>query len=455
MIEKMWEILTTFTEESQRAVLDKCDELGFDIKRGIVSLDESFINLTAARHILADAIEKRKLIQLPFTVQKVLLSHLESISRSMSSLIGGSDEVVNLANYIEQLNTAIWQYGLHNLSDELLGFLNKMNQLKNEELEIDRIRRELKLAVAQKKTLETLLTDANKSVESLRILVVQSDESTKKTENNLENATKSSQNAAALVANIQQNDTTAAQLLASTKTSNAEVTALEPKIKEFYSQVDQYRTTMNSTSEQAQQIVQENKKTTGDLITNLQSLEDQIKDTIQKATGFGLFGSFQTRQLALAKSKRYWAGALVILVLASLAITYYVISMHTEFNVTFYLKLSLSLPLIYAIAFCSVQYGRERKLEEEYAFKANISLSLVPYKDLVEKIVNEEQVGEREKYTAFIIDAITKVYTSPTDKIFETEHKPNSDQSDSLKQLGKLMDSFVKLFEPLLKALKH
>jgi hypothetical protein len=455
MIEKMWEILTTFTEESQKAVLDKCTELGFDIKRSIVPLDESFINLNAARHILTDAIEKRKLIQLPITVQKILITHLESISRATSSLLTGADEVENLAGSIEQLNSAIWQYGLHNLSDEVLGFLSKMNQLKSQELEIDRIRRELKSAIAQKKALENLLSEANESIKNLKNIEVVSDESTKKTESNLENATKASQNAAALVANIQQNDTTAAQLLASTKTSNAEVTALEPKIRDFYGQVDQYRATINSTSEQAQQIVDSNKKTTDDLIGNLQNLEDQIKVTIQKATGFGLFGSFQTRQLALAKSKRYWALALVCLVLASLAITYFVISMHTEINVTFYLKLSLTLPLIYAISFCTVQYGRERKLEEEYAFKANISLSLVPYKDLIEKIVNENQPGEREKYTAFIIDAITKVYTSPTDKIFEAEHKTHSGLADPLKELGKVLETVMKPLEPLIKALKH
>src|SRR5438874_3995807 len=36
------------------------------------------------------------------------------------------------------------------------------------------------------------------------------------------------------------------------------------------------------------------------------------------------------------------------------------------YNAAFYLKLSISVPLIYAIAFCNVQYSRERRLEEEY-----------------------------------------------------------------------------------------
>ena len=106
----MWEILTTLTEESQQAALSKCKELGLDPNRGVVSLDESFINLNSARSILMDAIEKKKLIQLPITVQKTLISYLEAISKYQAGLTTGTT-VVNLVNAIEQLNAAIWQYG--------------------------------------------------------------------------------------------------------------------------------------------------------------------------------------------------------------------------------------------------------------------------------------------------------------------------------------------------------
>ena len=455
MIEKIWDILTTFTEPVQKAALDKCAELGFDTNRGLVSLDESFINLNSTRQILADSIEKRKLIQLPITVQKSIFSHLESISQSLTNLLNGKDEVVNLTNYIEQLNVAIWQYGLHNLSDQVLGYLDKMNQLKNQELELARLKRDLEATLAQKSALEGLLNDAKQAVGDLNSLVEQSQEAAIEAANNLNNTGTASQNAAALVANIQQNDTTAAQLLASTKTSNAEVTAIEPKIKEFYSQTDQYKTKMTATSEQAQKIIEENKKSTDELITQLEELENKIKDQIQKATGFSLFHSFQTRQIELATSKKFWVWAIILLVVASLGVSIFVITTTSSFDVAFYVKLSMSLPLIYAIAFCTVQYGRERKLEEEYAFKSNISISLVPYKELVEKLVNEEQVGEREKFTSFIIDAITKVYTSPTDKIFDGEHKPKSSSPDTLKQLEKSIEALVKPLEPLIKALKH
>ena len=59
-----------------------------------------------------------------------------------------------------------------------------------------------------------------------------------------------------------------------------------------------------------------------------------------------------------------------------------------EYNAAFFLKLSISIPLIYGIAFCNVQYARERRLEEEYAFKSNISISLDPYQKLVGGLVD-------------------------------------------------------------------
>ncbi|MGC2828707.1 MAG: hypothetical protein WB994_03640 [Candidatus Acidiferrum sp.] len=120
-LSQIWSISTTLTEEAVAAALKKCKDAGFDQNRGLVPLRESFVNLLSAGGVLEDAIEKQKLVQLPITVQKELLTNLQTISKSLQGLSDGTDEVVNLANSIEVLNTAIWKYGLHNLSDEVLG----------------------------------------------------------------------------------------------------------------------------------------------------------------------------------------------------------------------------------------------------------------------------------------------------------------------------------------------
>jgi hypothetical protein len=154
----------------------------------------------------------------------------------------------------------------------------------------------------------------------------------------------------------------------------------------------------------------------------LGELEGRIRESIERATGYTLFHSFQKRQLDIARSKRLWGYALGALVAISLiASGFFIWSLQfvQAYNAAFYLKLSISVPLMYAIAFCNVQYSRERRLEEECAFKSNISISLEPYQKLVEKLVDKTKPEEQAKYTAFVIDSVSRVFTSPTERIFE------------------------------------
>ena len=91
------------------------------------------------------------------------MTTLEAISKSLTGLINSADEVVNLVNAIEQLNTAIWRYGFYNLSEEVLGYQTKLNQLKNQEVEIKNVKDELEDGLSLKKKIEVLLGESEKS----------------------------------------------------------------------------------------------------------------------------------------------------------------------------------------------------------------------------------------------------------------------------------------------------
>ena len=120
-------IATTLTDDAQNAALRKCKELNFDTNKGMISLEETLINLSETRHILVDAVEKGKLVQLPLKLQNSLYDQLQRIAQQLASLVNGTDEVVNLVNSVEDITAAIWQYSLRNLSGEVLGLHNKMN----------------------------------------------------------------------------------------------------------------------------------------------------------------------------------------------------------------------------------------------------------------------------------------------------------------------------------------
>jgi len=209
-----------------------------------------------------------------------------------------------------------------------------------------------------------------------------------------------------------------------------------------------YKTSVKSLEEESRSNIEEHDKEAKRLTDQLNELEGRIRESIERATGYTLFHSFQRRQVDLVASKNIWAWALLACVVGSVALTCYLI--HTvsgvhSLDTLFFVKLSISLPLIFAISFCSVQYSRERRLEEEYAFKSAISISLEPYQKLVGQLVNESDAAEKAKYTAFIISSINRVFTSPTGLVFDDQEKAEGGvAADLLKTAGDVAQTLIK-----------
>jgi hypothetical protein len=577
-LSRIWSICTTLTGEAMAVASAKAKELGFDPNRGLVPLPESFINLSSARSIIEDAIEKQKLVQLPITVQKELLVNLESIAKSLQGLASGVDEVVNLTTAIEALNTAIWKYGLHNLSDQVLGYQKKLNQLKNQELQISKVVTLLEGASAAIEKANAAAGETEQQKNSAVALLDQVKQSAASSASLLEQVKDASTKAGAFFATIQQNEKQSGEFTAAIRTANNELLALDASVRKFYGEVDEYRRKITQTSDDASKLItaseaavkrltddttaateetiatlradsktaieelkaavdeaveasdassktavdtltakidakikqdeesfsnltsttkanittsqtaadgelsdalkelntsssdlitesreklseleqklatrsdetiEANQKKTEELIADLVKLKDQIRQQIQQATGFQLFGAFQARQNEIAKSKNIWVYAIAALVAISAGVTIWIAheaQFYSVNNFAFWVKLSLTVPLGFAITFCTVQYGRERRLEEEYAFKSSISVSLNPYRDLVHSILEKDGQVDQSKYTDFVIGSVTNVFTPPTDKVFDADKKSGFTEK-TFKQTAEIIGTAVK-----------
>jgi hypothetical protein len=575
---ELWQVATTLTAEAQEAAVRKCQELGFDTSRGHIPLAETLINLSDARDVIIDAVEKNKMTQLPLKLQYSLLEQLKSASDQLASISGGKDSVQALEAAVEELTASIWNYRLHNLSGQVLGYETKMNQLKVQETLIRQAAHEAKGLGEVRKHADGLVLEISSLAERANAEQQVIRDAVGAVNTVLKEASETQQKVSAAAAQVQQNETTTTQQLSNTTQLAANVQTAERTVKDAateieaarlqlaelvtqasqmiattkdttQSQIDDFKTrfakmesdtgarindfitkseeeaaafsktaaeTLDATnaslqktgtelesrisqlatdtkarldqtestqqakldghlkeskvlSENAIAAFQEacktklsdfqtdadglNSKQTGQfdgLVRKLDELEGRIRESIERATGYGLFHSFQTRQLAIANEKKFWSRALLASVVTSLiasGIFIYSLRYVKVYDAAFYLKLSISLPLIYAIAFCNVQYSRERRLEEEYAFKSNISISLDPYQRLVRQLVEDDKPEEVAKYTAFVIDSINKVFTSPTKAIFD-------DQGSDVSSVQKVLKSVGDLIEPLVKALK-
>ncbi len=573
----LWEVASTLTKEAQDAALRKCRDLGFDTNRGRISLEETLINLSEARDVVLDAVEKKKITELPLNLQYSLLEQVRRVGEQLVALTNGTDAISALENATEELTASIWMFQLRNLSGQVLGLQTKMNQLKGLEIVLREASREANKFAESREFAAVLLDQIKVTAEAAAGARISVEQSVAKTNDILQLCAEAQQKIAALAAQVQQSEITTAQQTASATQAAANLQATEKSAKDTAGEITTLRAGLDDLQRKAQELIGNTESTTraqidahkavfaslketsekklaelmdtadkhaadltttvnqklentttaiqtsssdlenritklstdtaarlteaekthegklqtqltdfdtkhkealaslaatlGDqvkafstekdavmeqnkvqfqgLVDNLNELEGRIRESIGRATGYSLFHSFQTRQEALRVSSRFWmkalAGALFLALVMGGFLIYELRS--TPVNGIFFLRLALSIPLFYAVGFCTVQYGRERRLEEEYAFKANISISLDPYQQLVRKLVKDDNSTEMEKYTSFIIDSITKVFTSPTDKIFDSTEKEKSGpkvSNKALKQAVELMGAFVK-----------
>jgi len=380
MIEKMWEILTTFTKESRKAAMSKCDELEFDKTRGAIPLDESYINLDSTCNILRDAIEQKKLIQLPLSIQNIFFTSLESIARFQTSLISGTDEVVNLADAIEKLNVLVWQYGLHNLSTEVLGYQTKLNQLKSMELAVVKTQKELEKGILIKNNLEDLLNKAETESESIKTLMEGANTSANATDEALVQATDSNEKMAEHLATTQLNVEESTQLLATSTQSNTDIQAYRETITELVSVFTTLKTDLEA-----------NKTTQEELFSEFEGFRDKIDGLLADANRTGMAASFTTRKLALVRPMIIW---LVIFVLSIIGLLYMGTNslapiIATEDFQQLPFRLMLTAPFVWLGWFAAKQYGYTSRLREDYAYKEASAKCFEGYKREASQVDND------------------------------------------------------------------
>lgn len=558
-------VLNTLTDDAQSTALKKFGDSGLDPNKGKIPLQETLINLSQTRDILLDAVETGKFIQLPLKIQYTLFDQVQAINRELTALAAGTDAVLNLETAVEDLTASAWQFQLHNLSGEVLGFQTKMNQLKSQETRVREVARRIDDFTALHDKAKHL---SDEMAEQSRAMASEYTSATKVTEQLqtlLKESTNLNQKVSALAGQVEQYDKTAGQQLATANQAAAETEAIASKSKEMRVEIESARNSFQDLTTKTQQLLTQTETTASNqlsnfdsayeklrqttetattaldskldasiaettaqtttkldsvtasadsrinqfvsdasarltkaeathestfsdqlrefatksdtalqtfieksnqsvssgnealmhLVTELNELEGRIRKAIERATGFTLFHAFQERQLQIVKSKKFWGWALAVCVAVSIGASGTFIYWYRdlqEVTLPFLLKLSISIPLIYAIAFCNLQYSRERKLEEEYAFKSSVSISLEPYQRLVDSLVDHSNKDELAKYTEFIIQSVNRVFTSPTEPIFEGSRRERTYTEKIIKAVGGAIGTAT---EPLIKGLKR
>lgn len=212
------------------------------------------------------------------------------------------------------------------------------------------------------------------------------------------------------------------------------ITNKETEIKGILSnlaeKVETITVDINDYQEDFEEIKTKNTSLKTDLETSLkQALTDQEKSRegitfitghkseIIRLTGMAADGSlgskFEDRQNKISSGLIFWRWAVPIATAFSLTwviIVFTCLAVHTD-NVWINLLINLvkTTPVFILMGFVFRQYNKERNLQEEYAFKSSVAMTLTAYSDMLSKADTEDNESRQQ----MLLKSIEMVYNQP------------------------------------------
>ncbi len=186
------------------------------------------------------------------------------------------------------------------------------------------------------------------------------------------------------------------------KQKNTNASTLEGSIQEL----------VNS-AEESKETFETQNKTLLEIEEKIKKFELEITEQLGRAGSGALALAFSLRQGEIEKELKKWffilASTTIGLIFVSL--TFFIYSFFVQLNLQFFLKLTISLPFIYAEWFATRQYNKERFILERYAFKAAQAKSLSAFSKTVNEI--DESDDGKSNTQQFVINSIEKIYIAP------------------------------------------
>lgn len=375
-------------------------------------------------------------VRVPQPAKRSLIKYLGQVVQTVQQYAAGRQTAQEVEQRIDGLHNHLWQYNLIDRTDEVGSYERKNYQLEALKRKGRRIIREFDKATPKRDELLQIVESAKKQQQ--RIAALQS-EAAEKNKQISERSTKTAE----VLNDVEEKQTEVQRLegqaaKAETRSRQAanEVDAIKAGIDKYHQEVDKYKKTLDDVVNKADSAVDHNTAATEEIVAENRRLEEEIRNQLQKATGASLFTAFHERRKVLSTAKWIWAAVSVVSLLFTLYWGVYLAENTDALDALFYIRVVATIPLLALVIFALQQYGRERKAEEAYAFKAALSLSLVPYKELIEKLGSD---GRDERYAQFLVSTIGQIYQAPQ---VDQEDSPDrhSVSVRAIKELTNLID---------------
>jgi hypothetical protein len=442
--------LIRLTQDQINAAVAQVDAHQFNRDRQPLDFDTAVERLRWCRDAVQGALDNNLLTTLPPSIQREVRDALSNAVPPLEAIAAGGDQLNALASSVDVLHVVIWRNRIAERASRVINLAEKTDQLTRLSAEAQRIRADLTSLLEKAAGIGDLLQQSREAASAAVQAQQQADAARQE-------AAQQAQQAQTSMTEATERNNQVNAILGQARTTQQEIATIQQGLKTLYSEGADFRKRITQSEQQAQAMIAETKEEseqtisehntrTEALLNELESNEARIRHALDEATGVSLFDSFDKRRDTISKGKWLWVRAAAALALVTAVILVYALLTCKAYTPILYLKLGLLLPLGALVWVCFAQYSHERRLEEAYAFKSNISLSLVPYKDLVATAFGSEDEASKSKYAQFLVDSVGKVFTPPADHRAQVDLSAlTSAGTEQLKHLTALVSSLQKL----------
>ena len=290
----------------------------------------------------------------------------------------------------------------------------------------------------KKAELEKTITEINQKIESIETL---SDKLSK---------------ANSVLESASQSVTDLEQRRSAIENFQKQISGIKEEVSQFKETVESVAKTADGYSETVEKQTEEYnnlKKQIEELVKQNKDLHETIKNQLGLVSTEILANAFFDESKKLKDSVKNWFwwlfGSIVALLLAVIWIAVWqVLEEKTLFDYSFLIRIPLISPLVYFVVFTAQQYGRDRKLLDEYIFKASVARSFEAYRKLIgeESDTSIEATKDKlqEKKLDFIISSIKGIYSSPMENIDKDKEGKNQIGIGILEKIASVFKKFEK-----------
>ncbi|MCW5947715.1 MAG: hypothetical protein KIT74_11875 [Fimbriimonadales bacterium] len=441
------EFAERLNDELLESALKTSNENGW-AGQGAIPLEQAISLVRAMGPEILAAYDEGIIDAMPRQFAQTLRERLSNMVSYAQNTANGTPQVSEFISQAESLHQELWAWGLRYKSKKLLGFDAKIAEVKRLSAELERLLKVAEEAAGQRDLFTTIRADADRISAEIADLHSQASANTAAIEAKANEAVAKQAELDTHVAAIATKLEEATSSAASAKAKLTESQTSQEALEAYYQKVEVNETKLNKVVADAAAAVKKNDEETKALVARLVGVEEDIKQKLEKATGVTLFEAFGKRQADIKKGLPVWLYVSGGVLAVSAAYSVWLLLTADKIDTAFYVKLGFSLTFFAAITFTLRQYAKERRLEEEYAFKAAISVSLAAYRGLVEQALEKLTPEERTEYATFLTKAVGTIFDPPTERVFGDRRSRGPTDSKVLASVAETIKPITDLMKP-------